>query len=573
MAKRLTDRDIERFAEAYNRRGSIRGAAAEVGCSVGKASHKRYRRAIDTGLVEAPGAQGGRTRDEQKAMVRPQGRVYALSSLVMAVPPKHRVSTYLLTCAQNDTRLHEPLWENLQVLADHYDAQIMVARFTYDKRGQAAQLDKKVAIGKTSGAKAQDMVWDNRIPVECFADDRVELAPGLLWCGEQNISPTAIRPLSGLEAYTGRKSGIFPHVKLAMESVATHKGEGTKFNYTTGTVTQRNYIQRKAGLKAEFHHCYGALLVEVDSDGTWFCRQINADSEGTVHDVDVRVEKGVLATGNHVEAINWGDIHAIQTSPQVDRLAWGEGGIFEVLGPKYQFMHDLLDFRARNHHELKDPHKMFERHVQGQDDVAREVRLTAEWLAEKAALSRECQTVVVHSNHDAALERWLRETDFRQDPLNAEFYLKAQLAKYCAIRDGDTNFDMLEWACQNALGLEGAEDYRLESETIKFLRKDESFIICPDANGGVECGMHGHLGPHGSRGSAGAFARMGRKSNVGHTHRAGIVDGVYTAGTSSELDLGYNVGPGAWSWTHVVTYPNGKRALYTMYGGKWRAVR
>ena len=38
--------------------------------------------------------------------------------------------------------------------------------------------------------------------------------------------------------------------------------EATKFNYSTGTVTQRNYIAKKEGLKAEFHHQYGALIVD-----------------------------------------------------------------------------------------------------------------------------------------------------------------------------------------------------------------------------------------------------------------------------------------------------------------------
>ena len=572
MASKISDADIQRFAEAYNKTGSIRATAEAVGISHGKASYKRYKRAIAADLIDNPGAIGGRSRDEQKAMVRPQGRVHALSTQVMPLPPPGRVYTYFGTSAQNDTKLHESLWRNLQVLADHYDARIMVSRFTYDKRGQAAQLDKKVAIGKTSGAKAEEMKWDSHIPVEWFADDRVELAPGLLWCGEQNIPPTSVRPLSGLEAYTGRKSGIFPHAKLAMESVATHKGEGTKFNYTTGTVTQRNYIQRKAGLKAEFHHCYGALLVEVDSDGDWFARQINASSLGTIFDLDVMVENGRLTTGNDVEAINWGDIHKDFISSVVEHLGWGKGGMFEFLHPRYQIFHDLLNFGRRNHHDLRNPHKMFELHVKGKENVAEEIKLTAQWLAEKAALSSDCQTVVVHSNHDAALELWLRDTNFKTDPLNAEFYLEAQLAKYRAIRAGDENFDMLEWACQKAVGLEGYIEFSLER--VKFLRIDESFIICPDANGGIECGMHGHLGPHGQRGGgANAFAKMGRKAVIGHTHRAGIVDGVYVAGTSSELDLGYNKGPGAWSWSHVLTYPNGKRAIVTMWNNKWRAKR
>ena len=129
---------------------------------------------------------------QKEMLTGPQGRVRALVSKVMAVPPKYRVSTYLLTCAQNNTKLHEALWANLQVLADHYGARIMVARFTYDKRGQASELDKKSAIGRASGAEARFMGWDALIPEEWFADDRVELAPGLLWCGEMNILPTAV---------------------------------------------------------------------------------------------------------------------------------------------------------------------------------------------------------------------------------------------------------------------------------------------------------------------------------------------------------------------------------------------
>jgi len=41
---------------------------------------------------------------------------------------------------------------------------------------------------------------------------------------------------------------IFPHAKLAMRSIPTMQGEGTKLNYTTGTVTKRNYVQKRAGI-------------------------------------------------------------------------------------------------------------------------------------------------------------------------------------------------------------------------------------------------------------------------------------------------------------------------------------
>jgi hypothetical protein len=387
------------------------------------------------------------------------------------------------------------------------------------------------------------------------------LAPGLVWCGEVQILPTAKRPLSGFESYTGRDSCILPHAKFAMASVASGKHEAAKLIYTTGTVTLRNYVQKKAGQLAQFHHGYGAVLVEVDHEGSWFVRQLNADSGGTIHDLDLKVSGGRVTGGHRVEAVSWGDAHARRADPTVRALAWGDGGMLESLRPKHQFFHDLLDFRSRNHHEIDSGRKRFERVIEGraEDDVAAELREAA---AELDFRSRPwCKSVVVASNHDQALLRWLDTADYRLDPVNAYTFLGLQYAVYTAIKYGQKAFDVFEYAMRGA----GAP------KNARFLREDESYIICRDAGGGIECGMHGHLGPNGARGSANAFARMGRKAIVGHTHSAGIVDGVYTAGTSSDLDLGYNRGPSSWTHSHVVVYANGKRAIITMWRGKWRA--
>src|ERR1035437_6492102 len=123
-----------------------------------------------------------------------------------------------------------------------------------------------------------------------------------------NITPTASDPLTGLETYSGRQSAVFPHAKIAMRTVASIQGSGAKLNYTTGTVTKRNYIQKRAGLMAEFHHTYGGLLVEVDSAGVWKVRQLDAEAvSGTLYDLTLKVENGVVTDGHRVEAINWGD--------------------------------------------------------------------------------------------------------------------------------------------------------------------------------------------------------------------------------------------------------------------------
>src|SRR3546814_11449228 len=64
-------------------------------------------------------------------------------------------------------------------------------------------------------------------------------------------------------------------------------------------------------------------------------------------------------------------------------------------------------FHARGHHDMKNPHAMFKRHVQGVENVREEVRKVAEFFAWADRLW--CKGVCVDSNHHAHLGRWLRE--------------------------------------------------------------------------------------------------------------------------------------------------------------------
>lgn len=482
------------------------------------------------------------------------GRVGIASPVRRPLPPVGTVQRYILSSAQNNTRVNTRVMDSLETLALHYGAEMMISRFAYNTTG----VQKKDVKPGTAEDGFDELWYDPRV-LGHINDEQVELAPGLVWCGEMNISPTASRPLSGFETYTGRASGIFPHVKVALESIASHKSDPTKFNYTTGTVTVRNYLQRKAGLRAEHHHCYGALLVEVDSEGNWFCRQLNATEDGEIWDLDIRVRGSRLTTNNRVKAVTWGDVHAAQVDHEILEINWGDGGVCDTLMPEIQFVHDIFDMYARNHHERGNPHAMFARHVKRRASVAEELMTTRLVLAR---IDREwSETVVVNSNHDNALEKWLREADYRHDPENAEIFLTLQLHKYQQIRN-DGTVGVLE---------RGLQLCGLEARDARFLGEDESYVICPDAHGGIECGMHGHLGINGAKASPLGLSKMGRKANTAHTHSTAIIDGMYVAGTSTKLEVGYNKGPGSWSHSHIVTYPSGKRAIITIQGGKWRA--
>lgn len=440
---------------------------------------------------------------------------------------------FVLTSAQNNTHIHQRLYQNLLTFCRHRGAQLMISPFTYNQH----------AYGNNDG------IYYDPIVARHLTDESVELANGLIFCGELNILPTAVDPLSGFENYNGLRSCIVPHAKVALRSVATPKHLPAKMLYTTGAVTLRNYIQKKAGQKADFHHVYGALYVEVDDHGNWFARQLVADEKGVFYDLDEKFDNGV--TKCPALAISWGDIHVGRHDAEAEAIM---SDMLAKLKPQYQFYHDVLDFYSRNHHGIKDKFYWAEQFVRGRDSVLEEVLAVGEFM--QRMHRPYCQTVVVESNHDLALTKWLTTASADFDPVNGEFYHLANARKYQAIREGDRDFQPFKWAL---------ETYGSVPSGVRFLRTDESFMLQ-----GVECGMHGHLGANGAKGSPQNLRRIGVKANVGHCHAATIMDGVYAAGVTASLDMDYNQGPSNWSHSHIVMYENGKRAIVTVSGGRWR---
>jgi hypothetical protein len=511
-----------------------------------------------------------------------RGAVDSLETVEFDVPRKGRVSRYLLTTAQCHTAVHAEFWANLQALALHYDATLMVSPVTYnkeafgnDKMQKCVKRDAEIkdGQGRTSGVgvltdreHGQDDASNYAPEVrEYLYFDRVNIAPRLTFCSELNILPTARKPLQGLESYTGRNSTVVPHPALALKSVPGMKGEGVKLMYTTGACTLRNYIQRKEGFRAEHFHAYAALLVEVDSDGRWWCRHVEQGSDGTACDLDLVFKDGKLAQrGARVADICWGDIHASKLDDSVAAAGWrGKRNMLDTLRPYSQHIHDLLDATPFGHHTRKDPFEDFRAYVKShRRSMAEELRTTARVAAE---LARPwCDSVVVNSNHDRHLGRALAEIDWRKDSENAELILRLTADMLRAIREDDSGFNLVEAAIRmfSGCGLPG----------IRFLKEDESDVILRHINGGIECGLHGDRGANGAKGTAAGIAKASRRINMADKHAAEIVDMVYVAGVSGKLDMGYNKGMSSWSNAHTLTYPNGCRVIVTVYEGRWHAA-
>lgn len=478
-----------------------------------------------------------------------EGRIGSRPRAVRPLPGRGEVKRYVCTSAQNNTYVHEAVWLNVLAMARHYDAELLVGTYTYNKSAYGVK-----AVKRGSAVDHSHDSWYDPQVVEHLCDESVQLAPGLVWAGELNILPTDMNPLGRMEAYNGRESNVVPHAKFAMASVCSLGHEATKLNFTTGTVTQRNYLQKKIGLLSEQYHGYGAILIEVCDDGDWFVRQLQATEDGVIRDFDLKADGGEVTGGHPISAITWGDVHVRVIDPTTKQLAWGPGGMLEELRPHYQLMHDVIDFRSRNHHDAKDPLLGFEKWREGQEGVDDEAAEVAAFL--EGACREWCQTVIVPSNHHEAMMRWLREAEWRTDPANAVFYHEAWLA----LLRGEAS-DVFEWSVLRHLGSES-----LEKLSIRFLKDDESFVIA-----GTELGQHGHLGLNGARGNHRAFTKLGRPASTGHEHSAGIHLWNWVAGTSSHMRLGYNRGPSSWSSSHIVQYPEGTRTMVTFWNGRWRA--
>lgn len=453
---------------------------------------------------------------------------------------------FVLTAAQNNTRLHENFWKTLQNFCKVNDAQLGIAKFTYNKNGW-----QKIT------ADSEGLWYDERIEPYVISE-QVKVANGLLFCAELDILPTAVMPLQGLDNYTGPNSALVPHTKVQMKSLATMMHEPAKLMYTTGAVTLRNYIDRKAGQVATFHHVFGALYVEVDSDGDWFVRQLNADEDGTVFDLDrVYIGDKVQPAATHGQPyVTLGDVHL----EKLDAAAWeGASQMLRDLQPSRVFLHDLIDFERRNHHNVDDKMFLLRQYVQKPNNtVEHTMYRAADFLRELERTLPSTLPVVVRSNHDEAFERWLKDGTKWPDPENMRYWHEWNYRWMQSVERGeeiDVYASAIRYVYPGYTGLR-----------TQFLLADESMILRD-----IEHGMHGHLGARGGKGTPMSFRQMGRKSNTGHTHSAGIIDGQWTAGLLAEEDMGYNRGLGSSSVSHIITHPNGKRQMVTQRGMKYRA--
>lgn len=459
--------------------------------------------------------------------------------------------TYVVTSAQNATGVHRRALRSLLNYCRINKAQLLVIPYRY--RNPTSMWSQR----------AQHDDWWAAELHPYLINRRVELNRHLVLLADIMTQPTATSPLGGFETITGGRSGIIGHPKLELLTVPTPQQKLPKILTTTGAVTKRNYIPSKAGKKGEFHHTFGACVVEVDGD-RFHVRQLNMRNNGSFCDLLAEYDGDEVRRYDRVPALVMGDSHIEVIDPQVVSATFdGPDSIVGTLRPEVLVWHDVFDGAAGNPHEAGRVFHEYVKRRAGKDNVEAEVRRTFAFI--DAHTPKDTRNVIVPSNHIDFLRRWLEATDPRRDPVNIEFWADTCKA---IVGSAETDWTPSGVSVQDPFAWWGKRLLACSGRTM-FLRRDQQHQIK-----GIEVAFHGDRGPGGARGTRLAFSKIGIRSIIGHTHAPGIRDGAYQVGTSSKLDLTYAAGsPSAWLHAHCLILPNGKRQLITIIDGKWHARR
>ena len=353
------------------------------------------------------------------------------------------------------------------------------------------------------------------------------------------IQPTAVNPMTGMQGMSGINSCVFGSPKVQMETVPVLEGFKPKMMLTTGACTVKNYTDSKSGKKGEFHHTLGFVIVEIKDDETFFIRQVTASEDGSFIDLYNKVysdgEYKEVIFNSARERLEWntenfgknpytwigeskiekiknisacilGDLHYGCESEKVLSNTFKFLNAFQ---PKNIILHDVFDGNSISHHEMKDPFAQYGKEIHDTNSLKKEVDYMMEKLSVFTKFD-DCNIIIVRSNHDDFIDRWLKSGDWKKQPSPKN---SIEYMEYSSI--------LLKQYSKGG-EIKGVIPELINREYPEFitLGRSDSYV-----DKGWELGQHGDIGSGGSRGSLQQLRKLNTKIIVGHYHAPGRLDG------------------------------------------------
>jgi hypothetical protein len=446
-------------------------------------------------------------------------------------------SRFIITWGQNNTPVHKGFYDNIEAYAKEIDADVHIMLGRYKNPTSVFE-------------DSDEEFWVEEIMK--YADaNRHDIHKYVSIMSDVKIQPTAVNPMSGMQGLSGVNSCVFGSPKVQMEMIPVLEGNKPKMMLTTGSVTMKNYTDSKAGKKGEFHHVYGFVVVEIKDKDTFFVRQVTADDKtGNFSDLYYRVEGGVVSKIKNIEAIVLGDAHfGHHDQTVIDKTL----EFMDKVKPNHVILHDVFDGDSISHHQMKDPFIQYGKEMNGTNDLKKELDLL---MASLKPFEKHKNVVIVRSNHDDFLDRWLKNEDWKKQPTFKNSRLYMQLSDI-----------LLEQYASDPMKIKGVIPALINQKYPKFitLGRNASYKV----KGGWELGQHGDIGSNGSRGSLLQFRQLNTKIIVGHYHSPGRKDGALAVGTSTKLRVGYNNGASTWLQSHVIIHEDGRAQHINFINGEF----
>jgi len=441
---------------------------------------------------------------------------------------------FIVSWCQSDTEIHEQFLTNIEAYANEIDAEISIIAGRY-KNPTSLNSSKRVK------EKEERNSWSPR--VERYLDaNRHKVHKHLCILSDLKIQPTASTPLSGINGLTGLESCVVGHPRVHLKSLPILDGYPHKLLVTTGAISLQNYTDTKSGKKGEFHHTLGFVIIELDEDD-FHIRQVTADEDGSFYDLHYNVIAGSIRETSKTVMV-FGDLHLGETNDDVLDVSFR---MAEDLNCEDIVLHDVFNGHSISHHERNQPFQVMAREEDGSGDLMLELNNMAAFFDRYS----DFNFVMVRSNHDEFLDRWLNDVDWRKSTNKSTYLELAHVLKNDTIGKG------IIPAILNKFGV----------INVNCLGINDSFRV---AN--IECGVHGHIGANGSRGGVIQFKNLNTKNITGHTHSPCREDGHSSVGTLTHLRVGYNKGASSWMNTNVVIYPNGKSQHVHIINNKYTTL-
>ncbi len=405
--------------------------------------------------------------------------------------------------------------------------------------------NSKLILLPMRGVRVTDDYFDEEILkyYDCFSTEYIFNKN--LRAKDFMFSPQIENPLRGLKRF-GQKdySIIVASPKQFMCVVPVSNETLPHILYSTGSITYPEYTKTVPGSKAWQDHCCGGLIVEVESPEIFHIRPVQSDRNGGFYDLD-KYYSGIKIKKINAEAIVLGDIHtgfedatAVESAKQQIKL----------LNPKYVIMHDLYDGHSISHHHINNMERQVNRKPEI-DTLEKELNNVGKNLKLWSDEFPKQKFLIVRSNHDEFLDRYLKEARYKDDRFNHRLSLELAI-----------------WMLDGHNPLQRYIEKKFNMKNVEWLIRAKDYKLF-----GIQISSHGDKGFNGTRGSVNSIELSYGNSMSGHSHTPCIQRNVWVVGTMTKLRLEYNEGETS-SWLHAngIIYQDGLRSLIISVNGKWR---